>query len=116
MIFIPMLILLLFIAQWRHGQPVLIANSSRHLKKNLWHPDAFLRDFGHIRHDLINCLTGQTIPKAKLQDFWKGKSCSTIRHGHTVMIRQFHSTKLVPKYYNMSSNFRVSEYERSIER
>ena len=64
----------LFKSQWRLGQPILIANSSEYLNKNLWHPKAFLRDFGHLRHDLINCLTGQTVPKVPLQKFWQGFS------------------------------------------
>ena len=38
----------------------------------MWHPEAFARDFGHIKHDLINCLTGQIIPKAPLVKFWRG--------------------------------------------
>ena len=64
----------LFKSQWRLGQPVLIANSSSHLNEKLWHPKAFLRDFGHLRHDLVNCLTGQTVPKAPLHEFWRGFS------------------------------------------
>ena len=64
----------LFKKQWGLGQPILIANSSRYLNKKLWHPDAFLKDFGHLRHDLINCLTGQIVPKAYLHKFWKGFS------------------------------------------
>merc|ERR1719414_1805469 len=62
----------LFKSQWRLGQPVLIANSSSHLNEKLWHPRAFLKDFGHLRHDLVNCLTGQTVPKAPLHKFWQG--------------------------------------------
>ena len=50
----------------------MIANSSSLLNQNLWHPEAFLRDFGRIRHTLINCLTGNVVPKAKLSDFWEG--------------------------------------------
>ena len=42
------------------------------INKHLWHPQAFLKDFGHLKHDLVNCLTGKTIPKASLKDFWNG--------------------------------------------
>ena len=42
------------------------------INKHLWHPKAFLKDFGHLRHDLVNCLTGKTIPNASLTDFWNG--------------------------------------------
>ncbi len=62
----------LFQDQWIRGQPVVVSNSSDLLNQHLWHPQAFLNDFGHIRHDLVNCLTGKTVPKARLADFWKG--------------------------------------------
>lgn len=58
--------------QWKRGQPVIIANSSNHLDPNLWSPSAFLRDFGHIRHSLINCLNGNVVPNAPLKSFWRG--------------------------------------------
>lgn len=57
---------------WRRGQPIIISNSSKHLNHRLWHPKAFLKDFGHLRHSLINCLTGKEVPKAPLKDFWEG--------------------------------------------
>jgi lysine-specific demethylase 3 len=62
----------LFQEQWIRGQPVLICNSSELLNKHLWHPQAFYKDFGHLNHDLVNCLTGKTIPKAPLTRFWAG--------------------------------------------
>ena len=51
--------LALFQYQWARGQPVLISNSNRYLDRRLWHPRAFLKDFGHLRSDLINTLTGK---------------------------------------------------------
>ncbi len=62
----------MFQDQWKRGQPVTICNSSDLLDKYLWHPEAFRRDFGHLRHDLVNCLTGKTVPRASLDDFWSG--------------------------------------------
>ena len=62
----------IFQDQWIRGQPVIACNSHQSLNKHLWHPEAFRKDFGHLRHDLVNCLTGKTIPKAKLDSFWKG--------------------------------------------
>lgn len=50
----------------------MIANSSKHLDQNLWTPKAFLRDFGRLRHSLINCLSGNVVPKCLLKDFWEG--------------------------------------------
>ena len=63
----------LFQNQWIRGQPVLACKSAELLDKKLWHPEAFLKDFGHLKHDLVNCLTGKTVPKASLHTFWKGK-------------------------------------------
>ena len=62
----------LFQEQWIRGQPVMVCNSSELMDKKLWHPQAFLNDFGHLHHDLINCLTGKTVPKASLAKFWSG--------------------------------------------
>lgn len=58
--------------QWRRGQPVVIANSSDLLNADLWHPKAFERDFGKLRHTLIDCLQGVEVPNALLADFWRG--------------------------------------------
>jgi lysine-specific demethylase 3 len=49
-----------------------VNNSGAALNADLWSPESFMRDFGHIRHSLINCLTGNTVPKAKLKEFWDG--------------------------------------------
>ena len=62
----------MFQEQWIRGQPVIVCNSDKSINKHLWHPQAFLKDYGHLRHDLVNCLTGKTIPKAKMEDFWSG--------------------------------------------
>ena len=62
----------LFQYQWARGQPVLISNSNRYLDHRLWHPRAFLKDFGHLRSDLVNTLTGKTVPQQPLKWFWEG--------------------------------------------
>jgi len=61
----------LFHSQWLRGQPVLVSNSSKRLDMKLWHPRAFLNDFGHLHHDLINCLSGKLVPQASLKKFWE---------------------------------------------
>ena len=62
----------LFQAQWARGQPVLISNSQEYLNLNLWHPRAFSKDFGHLKADLVNTLTGKTVPNQPLKWFWEG--------------------------------------------
>ena len=62
----------LFQDAWRRGQPVIVANVNRRLDMNLWHPRAFGEQFGHLKHDIINCKTHKMIPKVPLKWFWDG--------------------------------------------
>lgn len=62
----------LFQDHWLRGQPVVIANSGKYLNPDLWTPESFSRDFGKVRHTLVNCLKGTTVPNAKLKVFWEG--------------------------------------------
>ena len=62
----------LFQDHWLRGQPVVIANSGKYLEPGLWTPESFSRDFGKVRHTLVNCLKGTEVPKARLKDFWDG--------------------------------------------
>ena len=39
---------------------------------NLWHPEAFCREFGHVKHDIVNTKTGKSIPNVPLKIFWDG--------------------------------------------
>jgi len=64
--------MVVFKEQWRRGQPIVAGNSSDLLDSNLWHPKAFLRDFGSLRHTLVNCLKGTQVPDAPLAEFWRG--------------------------------------------
>ena len=50
--------------QWSRGQPVIVANVSDKLDvENLWSPKAFNKQFGNVRHDIVNTFSGRTIPK-----------------------------------------------------
>ena len=55
----------LFWYQWARGQPVLISNSNEYMNHKLWH-------FGHTKSDLVNILTGKTVPRQPLKWFWEG--------------------------------------------
>jgi len=94
----------LFQSHWKLGQPVLIANSSEYLNKQLWHPEAFLRDFGHLRHTLVNCLTGQTVPKASLDTFWQG--FSWIKH----RLKDASGTPMLLKLKDWPPSTDIAEY------
>jgi lysine-specific demethylase 3 len=42
---------------------VIVANVSKLLDPNLWSPESFSREFGHIRHDIVNTKSNKIIPK-----------------------------------------------------
>lgn len=38
----------------------------------LWSPEAFSKQFGEVRHTIINTRTGNSIPNVPLKKFWDG--------------------------------------------
>ncbi|KRT82137.1 hypothetical protein AMK59_3258 [Oryctes borbonicus] len=58
--------------QWKRGQPVLVSDVTKHLNKDLWTPEAFIRDFGDEKNDLVNCLTGNLVVNQPMRKFWEG--------------------------------------------
>ncbi|XP_043191367.1 lysine-specific demethylase 3A-like [Amphibalanus amphitrite] len=69
----------LFRDQWKRGQPVLCSNIGGGLDRSLWSVDAFIRDFGDVRNDLINCRTGNIVPNQPMRRFWEGFESVTRR-------------------------------------
>ncbi|XP_045460548.1 lysine-specific demethylase 3A-like isoform X3 [Harmonia axyridis] len=62
----------IFQDQWKRGQPVIVSDVDRLLKKDLWNPESFARDFGEDKNDLINCMTGNLVPNQPMKKFWEG--------------------------------------------
>ncbi|CAD6208707.1 GSCOCG00003515001-RA-CDS [Cotesia congregata] len=62
----------IFQDQWKRGQPVIVSDVSKSLNMDLWHPDSFARDFGDEKNDLVNCMTGHTVPHQPMRKFWEG--------------------------------------------
>ena len=62
----------LFQGQWIRGQPVIVANVHKRLNMDIWSPEAFNREFGHLTHDIVNTKTGKVIPAISLKRFWDG--------------------------------------------
>lgn len=62
----------IFQDQWKRGQPVIVSDVTKALDKNLWSPDAFARDFGDEKNDLVNCMTGNLVPNQPMRKFWEG--------------------------------------------
>uniref|UniRef100_A0A3Q3EGD9 Lysine-specific demethylase n=1 Tax=Labrus bergylta TaxID=56723 RepID=A0A3Q3EGD9_9LABR len=57
---------------WKQGQPVLVSGIHKRLKVDLWHPDAFSKEFGDQDVDLVNCRNCAIISDVKVRDFWDG--------------------------------------------
>lgn len=62
----------IFRDQWKRGQPIIVSEVSSALNMDLWRPESFSRDFGDIKNDLINCMTGNIVPKMPMRRFWDG--------------------------------------------
>ncbi|XP_058801148.1 lysine-specific demethylase 3A-like isoform X2 [Phymastichus coffea] len=62
----------IFQDQWKRGQPVLVSDMHKYLDQHLWRPESFSRDFGYLKADLINCMTGKIVPKQPMSKFWDG--------------------------------------------
>ena len=69
----------LFRDQWKRGQPVICSGIGGSLDRSLWSVEAFIRDFGDVRNDLINCRTGNIVPNQPMRRFWEGFECVTRR-------------------------------------
>ncbi|XP_037092203.1 LOW QUALITY PROTEIN: lysine-specific demethylase 3A-like [Pollicipes pollicipes] len=69
----------LFRDQWKRGQPVLCSGIGGGLDRSIWSVDAFIRDFGDVRNDLINCKTGNIVPNQPMRRFWEGFECVSRR-------------------------------------
>lgn len=55
------------------GQPIIVSNVSKQMKVNeLWSPEAFSREFGHVRHDLIDCRRNEPLTGYQIKCFWDG--------------------------------------------
>ncbi|XP_023311015.1 probable JmjC domain-containing histone demethylation protein 2C isoform X3 [Anoplophora glabripennis] len=58
--------------QWKRGQPVIVSDVTRNINPDLWNPEAFARDFGDEKNDLVNCMTGNLVPNQPMRKFWEG--------------------------------------------
>ena len=50
----------------------MVSGVTQLLDQSVWNPESFLKDFGDIKNDLINCLTGNTVPNQPMKKFWEG--------------------------------------------
>lgn len=58
--------------QWKRGQPVIVSDVCKAIDRELWNPEAFARDFGDEKNDLVNCMTGNLVPNQPMRKFWEG--------------------------------------------
>lgn len=61
----------MFQEQWSRGQPVLVSDVTKKLKRELWTPESFSADFGEKKHDVVNCINGDVI-SIPMKKFWDG--------------------------------------------
>lgn len=50
----------------------MISEVTKNLDSTLWTPESFTRDFGDTKNDLVNCMTGDTVPNQPMRKFWDG--------------------------------------------
>jgi len=51
---------------------VLVSNCDTNLKLDLWKPEAFGKEFGHIENDLVNCHRDVVLLGHEMSVFWDG--------------------------------------------
>ena len=64
---------------WKRGQPVIVSGVNERLDKSIWHPDSFSKDFGDVKTDFVNCLSGKSVLKKPMKKFWEGFECPSKR-------------------------------------
>lgn len=62
----------MFEDQWKRGLPVLMSNVAASMNKELWTPQSFSAEFGELKSELINCLSGNLVQGRKISEFWDG--------------------------------------------
>lgn len=62
----------IFQEQWKRGQPVLVSCANKALNMNLWKPEVFSKEFGHIGNEVVNTRNGDVIIGHTMADFWDG--------------------------------------------
>ncbi|CAG5120520.1 unnamed protein product [Candidula unifasciata] len=62
----------IFQEQWKRGQPVLVSCANKKMNINIWKPEVFTKEFGHIENEVVNCRTGDVIIGHTMGDFWGG--------------------------------------------
>ncbi|BFZ02439.1 hypothetical protein BsWGS_05478 [Bradybaena similaris] len=62
----------IFQEQWKRGQPVLVSCANKKMNINIWKPEVFSKEFGHIENEVVNCRTGDVIIGHTMGDFWGG--------------------------------------------
>ncbi|VVC30448.1 JmjC domain [Cinara cedri] len=111
----------LFQEQWINGNPVIVSGMNKNLKKSLWHPESFSRDFGNQRNDLIDSITGRVICNQRMSIFWKGFENSSKRmrnkKGSPMLLKlkdwpqsEDFAKKLPDRFENLMDSLPLKEY------
>ena len=53
-------------------QPVIVSNCNKYMNMDLWSPESFAKEFGHMENDLVNCNSGTLLVGNQMKVFWDG--------------------------------------------
>jgi lysine-specific demethylase 3 len=62
----------LFQCEWERAKPIVVADVKKKLKSEIWSPEYFLKNFGSVKHSLVNCQSDTVIKRVPMKDFWHG--------------------------------------------
>lgn len=62
----------MFDIEWKNKRPILIKNLHTKFSTDLWTPDSFLKEFGELNVNLINCRNHKVVPDVQMKHFWHG--------------------------------------------
>ena len=65
----------LFREHWSRGVPIVVSNCDSKLDRDLWKPEMFLKQFGSLKNDLVDCGRNIILVGHSMGDFWEGFEC-----------------------------------------
>jgi len=65
----------MFRQYWCRGVPIIVSNCDANLDQKLWKPEAFLRKFGSIENELVDCSRNVVLVGHQMRRFWEGFEC-----------------------------------------
>jgi lysine-specific demethylase 3 len=110
-----------FNKEWFQNRAVVVRNVHLNLAKDMWTPQSFMDDFGHLDVDLVNCKNSSILKSAKMKDFWLGFENSDLRlkdrKGDPIVLKlkdwpsDDEFERIMPeRFMDLMKNLPISEY------